>query len=112
MPSDFKLVTATITPNHVSGGGWQRWTEMKTLMCPGGWTATKSGFAARVVTAGGKIARLHAFPTIDEPLTTAGGRPIGTIIGVAPAEFSKGNPMFIGVKWSGRLYLVCMKLTG
>lgn len=80
-----------------------------TLMCPSGYTATLSGYAARSTQ--GKQEPIVAFLWRDHVATTTSGRPIGKVVGIEAQPFNPANPSW-RYPWNATVYLVCMRLTG
>lgn len=112
----FKLVTKTFQAKAYTGlthpGKWWSSTVPATsLMCPSGWAALTSGYSVRSLYYVNALAQ--AVTTVDQPITTASGRPIGFKIGLeveqrhAPSKTSHITKH----PWVAALYAVCAKLT-
>ena len=77
---EFKVVSKTFKAPEYKGKQhkghfWHTFVQATSLLCPSGWTALTSGYSARL--ASNAIWQDSAVATVDQPLTTASGRPFG-----------------------------------
>ena len=109
LPSQIKVVSKSFSSGptkHKTKFGYYPVLPLgpASLLCPKGWRATGAGYAAR--DAGLKPE--DAYPIDFEP-TLAGQRAIGWRIQVARSETDAADHS--ALKWSLRIYVVCMDLT-
>ncbi len=111
---EFKVVSKTFKAPEYKGKQhkghfWHTFVPATSLMCPSGWTALTSGHSARLVNKPTWLER--AVATVDQPLTTASGRPFGFKIGLRIESGGTATTPFDLTRspWVAALYVVCTK---
>ncbi len=111
---EFKVVSKTFKAPEYKGKQhkghfWHTFVQPTSLLCPSGWTALTSGHAARLVS--NAIWHVSAVATVDQPLTTASGRPFGFKIGlrIEPVGSATEPVGLTRSRWVAALSVVCMR---
>jgi len=108
----YKLVSKTIVGKkakntNYAGTWWFSSTPTVTLKCPTGWTALTSGYSVRSLFYTSGVA--DASTTVDQPIVTAEGRPIGFKLRLeVEPRFAPSKTAFLTKHpWVAALYVVC-----
>lgn len=112
----FKVVTKTFQSKEYTSGAypgkwWSSTVPPTSLVCPSGWIALTSGYSVRSLYYVNALAQ--AVTTVNLPITTASGRPIGFKVGLEVEQYLAPSKVSHLTKhpWAAALYVVCSKLS-